>query len=50
METTPIFAFRLAAELQEALKREAENEDRTPSGLARKIITDWLKRRQEKAK
>jgi predicted transcriptional regulator len=44
LEVTPMFSFRLSAELQEALKRAAEADDRSPSALARKIITDWLKR------
>jgi len=39
-----MFTVRLEAEVQEALKRAAEADDRTPSALVRKIITDWLKR------
>jgi len=43
-QVTPMFTFRLSAELQEALKRAAEADDRTSSALARKIIADWLRR------
>lgn len=42
--------IRLSPETRAALERAAKAEDRTMSGLARKILADWLKRHDNRSK
>ncbi|HEY2617842.1 MAG TPA: hypothetical protein VGI78_10925 [Acetobacteraceae bacterium] len=42
------YTFRLEPEVREALERAAKADGRTTASLLRKILADWLKRRQEK--
>jgi predicted transcriptional regulator len=46
--TATVFSIRLLPEERAALERAAKADERPPATMARKIITDWLKRRQEK--
>jgi predicted transcriptional regulator len=47
IDTPTPTSIRLSAADLAALQRLAEADDRTVSGLIRKIITDWLKARQQ---
>jgi predicted transcriptional regulator len=48
MASSPNFTFRLPEKDRKALERLAKTEERPVSALARKIITDWLRKQQEK--
>ena len=48
MSTQTPFSIRLNDQLRAALERAAKADDRPVTVMARKIITDWLKRRQPK--
>jgi predicted DNA-binding protein len=45
-----VYSLRLETEVREALERAAKADGRSTANLARKIITDWLKRREPKGK
>jgi predicted transcriptional regulator len=48
MENALNFTIRLPEKARQALERAAKAEDRPVTALARKIITDWLRKRLEK--
>ena len=48
--STQTFSIRLSDQEREALERAAKADDRPVTAMARKIIADWLKRRQPRAK
>ena len=50
MMKSETFTVRLEPEAKAALERMAAIEGRTLSDVARRIIADWLKRRQPRAK
>jgi predicted transcriptional regulator len=45
----PVFTLRLPEKDRKALERAAKADDRKPSTLARKIITDWLRKQEKRA-
>jgi hypothetical protein len=48
-QQTPVFSLRLPEKDRKALERAAKADDRPAAALARKIITDWLRKQEKRA-
>ena len=45
MKRDTLMAFRLPAEIREAIRRAAANEQRSGSNLVLRVVTEWLEER-----